>query len=117
MSQSAAASIPINARAKVLRACLLCSIIQTPADFKRNGCPNCEEIMQVSHKRNPFHAVGLLNALLSISHVFFVYDLDGVQMKQSTDRVTSCTTTHFDGVIAVIDPEASWVARWQRTGM
>lgn len=38
-----------------------------------------------------------------------------MQMKQSQDRVASCTTTHFDGVIAVIDPEASWVARWQRT--
>ena len=36
-------------------------------------------------------------------------------MKQSPDRVASCTTTHFDGVIAVIDPENSWVARWQRT--
>ena len=76
------AAIPTNARARQLRACLLCSIIQSPAEFKRNGCPNCEEIMQ---------------------------------MKQSQDRVASCTTTHFDGVIAVIDPESSWVARWQRT--
>lgn len=25
-----------------------------------------------------------------------------------------CTTTHFDGIIAVVDPETSWVARWQR---
>ncbi|PAV20571.1 transcription initiation Spt4 [Pyrrhoderma noxium] len=76
------ASIPSNARARQLRACLLCSIIQSPVDFRRNGCPNCEEIMQ---------------------------------MKQSQDRVLTCTTTHFEGVIAVIDPESSWVARWQRT--
>ena len=82
MSEQPAATIPTNARAKQLRACLLCSIIQSPVDFRRNGCPNCEEIMQ---------------------------------MKQSQDRVASCTTTHFDGVIAVIDPESSWVARWQRT--
>jgi hypothetical protein len=26
----------------------------------------------------------------------------------------SCTTTHFEGVIAVIDPTQSWVGRWQR---
>ncbi|KAI5119749.1 hypothetical protein M0805_004081 [Coniferiporia weirii] len=77
-----AALIPSNARARQLRACLLCSIIQSPVDFRRNGCPNCEEVMQ---------------------------------MKQSQDRVLSCTTTHFDGVVAVIDPETSWVARWQRT--
>jgi len=36
-------------------------------------------------------------------------------MKGSAERVTVCTTTYFDGIIAVIDPETSWVARWQRT--
>jgi len=76
------APIPNQARSKNLRACLLCSIIQTPVDFRRNGCPNCEDIMQ---------------------------------MKGSPDRIQACTTTHFDGSIAVVDPEKSWVARWQRT--
>lgn len=41
------AAIPPQARSKTLRACLLCSIIQLPNEFKRNGCPNCEEILQV----------------------------------------------------------------------
>ena len=36
-------------------------------------------------------------------------------MKGSPDRIQACTTTHFDGTIAVVDPEKSWVARWQRT--
>jgi len=36
-------------------------------------------------------------------------------MKNSADRVTQCTTTSFDGLIAVVDPESSWVAKWQRT--
>jgi len=36
------------------------------------------------------------------------------QMKGFPDRIGACTTTHFDGIIAVIDPENSWVARWQR---
>jgi len=30
-------------------------------------------------------------------------------------RLKACTTLYYDGVIAVIDPEKSWVARWQRT--
>ncbi|KAI0786514.1 transcription initiation protein spt4 [Abortiporus biennis] len=81
MSQSQVA-IPTQPRAKQLRACLLCSIIQTPGDFRKFGCPNCEELMQ---------------------------------MKGYQDRVGVCTTTYFDGIIAVIDPENSWVARWQRT--
>jgi len=37
-----------------------------------------------------------------------------MQMKGSPDRISVCTTTYYDGVIAVIDPESSWVARWQR---
>ena len=36
-------------------------------------------------------------------------------MKGYPDRIQSCTTTHFEGVISVINPEDSWVARWQRT--
>ncbi|KAF8876244.1 hypothetical protein BD779DRAFT_1449593 [Infundibulicybe gibba] len=27
----------------------------------------------------------------------------------------TCTTTYFGGIIAAIDPENSWVSRWQRT--
>ncbi|KAF8876247.1 Spt4/RpoE2 zinc finger-domain-containing protein [Infundibulicybe gibba] len=76
------ATIPAQAKSKHLRACLLCSIIQLPVEFRKNGCPNCEEIMQ---------------------------------MKGSPDRIGACTTTYFDGIIAVIDPENSWVSRWQRT--
>ncbi|KAF8901739.1 transcription initiation protein spt4 [Gymnopilus junonius] len=76
------AAIPPLARSKNLRACLLCSLIQVPNEFKKSGCPNCEEILQ---------------------------------MKGSADRIATCTTTQFDGVIAVIDPDQSWVAKWQRT--
>lgn len=39
-----------------------------------------------------------------------------MQMKQNGDRVEACTTSHFEGIIAVINPEKSWVAKWQRTG-
>lgn len=41
-------TIPSGAKARNLRACLLCSIIQTGQDFKKVGCPNCDEILQVS---------------------------------------------------------------------
>lgn len=36
-------------------------------------------------------------------------------MKGSPDRIQSCTSTYFDGIIALIDSETSWVGRWQRT--
>jgi len=38
-----------------------------------------------------------------------------MQLKGSEERVQTCTTHNFDGIIAIIDPETSWVARWQRT--
>lgn len=55
--------IPPQARSKNLRACLLCSIIQLPPDFRKSGCPNCEEILQVRTHSNRFHPSALLNDL------------------------------------------------------
>lgn len=47
-TRNSMASIPTQARSKALRACLLCSLIQAPIDWKKNGCPNCESILEVS---------------------------------------------------------------------
>ncbi len=54
----------------------------------------------------------MLHANSVCACVFFILQK---QMKGSPDRIQACTTTHFDGSIAVVDPEKSWVARWQRT--
>lgn len=35
-------------------------------------------------------------------------------MKGSGDRVLECTTSNFDGAIAMIQPSDSWVAKYQR---
>ena len=32
---------------KKLRACLLCSFVATPTEFKKQGCPNCESVLEV----------------------------------------------------------------------
>mmetsp|Transcript_8500 Transcript_8500/g.21944 ORF Transcript_8500/g.21944 Transcript_8500/m.21944 type:complete len:126 (-) Transcript_8500:271-648(-) len=29
------------------------------------------------------------------------------------DAMLQCTTPHFDGMVALMDPEKSWVGRWQ----
>jgi hypothetical protein len=39
-----------------------------------------------------------------------------VQSVGSQERVKQCTSLQFDGVIAMLRPESSWVARWQRLG-
>ncbi|KAK5109242.1 transcription elongation factor spt4 [Meristemomyces frigidus] len=30
-----------------LRACMVCSIVQTQTEFARKGCPNCEEFLEL----------------------------------------------------------------------
>jgi transcription elongation factor SPT4 len=37
-------------------------------------------------------------------------------MRGSADRVSECTSAMYDGIAAMLDPEESWVARWQRIG-
>lgn len=38
-----------------------------------------------------------------------------LHMKDSSKRVNSCTSGNFEGMIAQLRPERSWVSRWQRT--
>jgi len=39
-----------------------------------------------------------------------------LDMKADRNRVLYCTSPTFDGIIAMMDPPASWVAKWQRIG-
>ncbi|KIM20364.1 hypothetical protein M408DRAFT_330168 [Serendipita vermifera MAFF 305830] len=41
------AGIPPTGRARNIRACLVCSLIQTSIDFRKKGCPNCEHFLQM----------------------------------------------------------------------
>ncbi|KAJ3092534.1 transcription elongation factor spt4 [Quaeritorhiza haematococci] len=64
-----------------LRACMLCGLIKSNAQFKKDGCENCDEVLN---------------------------------LKKNKDRVAECTSATFDGVVALMQPDRSWVARWQR---
>lgn len=37
-----------------------------------------------------------------------------LQCKKNKDNVFGCTSNNFDGVIAVMSPDDSWVCKWQR---
>ncbi|KAI6882402.1 hypothetical protein KC318_g13571 [Hortaea werneckii] len=64
-----------------LRACMICSIVQPQAKFSREGCPNCEEFLELRH---------------------------------NGDAIAEGTSSVFEGLITLADPENSWVAKWQR---
>ncbi|CDZ96831.1 transcription initiation protein spt4 [Phaffia rhodozyma] len=46
MSKSTRNAVLPSQKAK-RRACLYCSILLSPGDFKKRGCPNCDEILQM----------------------------------------------------------------------
>lgn len=37
-----------------------------------------------------------------------------LRMKDYPRKVKTCTTTYFEGLIALVEPQNSWVAKWQR---
>jgi transcription elongation factor SPT4 len=39
---------------------------------------------------------------------------DFLNMKDDDDRVASCTTMYFEGNVALMEAQSSWVAKWQR---
>lgn len=39
---------------------------------------------------------------------------DFLEMRHSADVVQDCTSAVFEGMIALADPQSSWVAKWQR---
>ncbi|KAJ3312411.1 transcription elongation factor spt4 [Boothiomyces sp. JEL0838] len=73
--------VPADKDRRKLRACMLCSLVKSFDQFRRDGCENCEDVLN---------------------------------MKDDSDRVMDCTSPTFEGVIAVMKPEGSWVAKWQR---
>ncbi|KAL6265087.1 transcription elongation factor SPT4 [Pogonomyrmex barbatus] len=57
----------------------------------------------------------------SLVKTFDQFELDGcdncdefLRMKNNKDNVFDCTSSNFDGMIAVMSPEDSWVCKWQR---
>lgn len=39
-----------------------------------------------------------------------------LQMADNRQRVAECTSAYFEGMIAMMHPKESWVAKWQRIG-
>lgn len=58
---------------------------------------------------------------LLLFQAFDQFEIDGcenceefLRVKGNKDQVYDCTSNNFDGLIAVMSPEDSWVCKWQR---
>lgn len=71
-----------------LRACLVCSFVQTGSKFNSEGCPNCEEFLEMR---------GSNDAVLECTSQVF----EGMMTLNNTHSKTG-------------ESRGSWVARWQR---
>uniref|UniRef100_A0A8C0XBL8 Spt4/RpoE2 zinc finger domain-containing protein n=1 Tax=Castor canadensis TaxID=51338 RepID=A0A8C0XBL8_CASCN len=56
-----------------------------------------------------------------LPHTIDQFEYDGcdncdayLQMKGNREMVYDCTSSSFDGIIAMMSPEDSWVSKWQR---
>lgn len=47
----------MSSASKKLRACLMCSFVATAQEFKREGCPNCEQYLEVKKKKRVFNSI------------------------------------------------------------
>lgn len=59
--------------------------------------------------------------LCSLVKTFEQFEFDGcdnceeyLHLKNNRDGVYDCTSSNFDGVVALMSPDDSWVAKWQR---
>ncbi|XP_065837753.1 transcription elongation factor SPT4-like [Oscarella lobularis] len=61
--------------------------------------------------------------LCSLIKTLEQFEMDGcdnceelLQLRNSREAIYDCTSSNFDGMIGLMSPEESWVARWQRIG-
>lgn len=87
-----------------LRACLVCSLVKVRKHFP----------LQFFEMH--------FNKFISLQS-FDQFEYDGcdncdefLRMKNNKDNVYDHTSNNFDGIIALMSPEDSWVAKWQRIG-
>lgn len=59
--------------------------------------------------------------LCSIVKSIDQFEMDGCEnceqylaMKHDRDKVYDCTSSNFDGIVALTNPNDSWVAKWQK---
>ncbi|CAM9165292.1 unnamed protein product [Choristocarpus tenellus] len=89
------AEVPKNL--KGLRACKRCSLVKS----------NDQASLQIYQ----------LQCFRSIDYQFVntgCENCDFLEMESDQTRVQECTTTYFSGLMSMIEPDSSWVAKWQR---
>ena len=105
-----------------LRACLATGLIKTEEQWFKDGCAAARENLRgrppAAHRsrpcprkiaRPPAARPPLTPAAARRSHDIFGY----IRMAEDRDVVHEFTSPNFDGMVAIMEPKNSWVARWQ----
>lgn len=62
----------------------------------------------------------LVCSLIKTHAMFYKYGCDNcediLELSKNDERIEGCTSKNFEGMIALMDPKESWVAKWQRIG-
>ncbi|KAM7334044.1 hypothetical protein ACRRTK_007364 [Alexandromys fortis] len=94
-----------------LRACLLCSLVKVSVGDLVVGTTGEAE----------WEKEGEMGPQTEKEKTIDQFEYDGcdnceayLQMKGNREMVYDCTSSSFDGIIAMMSPEDSWVSKWQR---
>lgn len=97
-----------------LRACMVCSIVQTQQVFFSSLYPS-SALHSPSAPHHPHLAPKLT---VQPTQRFFREGCpnceDFLRLQGSSDAIQDCTSQVFEGLITLADPSKSWVAKWQR---
>ena len=76
-----------------------------------------EDSLRIPHDLRNLRACLVCSLIKSIT----MFEEDGcdncediMPMRGNRERVYECTSNNFEGMIALMQPEESWVAKWQR---
>ncbi len=76
-----------------------------------------EDSIRIPHDLRNLRACLVCSLIKSVT----MFERDGcdncediMPMKGNSDRVYECTSSNFEGMIALMHQEESWVAKWQR---
>lgn len=88
----------MNGPARGLRACMVCSIVQQQQVSRFH----VHQITKHTDNQQKFISMGCPNCE------------EFLNLRGSSDAVNDCCSQVFEGVITLVDPQVSWVAKWQR---
>ena len=106
---------------RYLRACMVCSIVQTASvrlgfiEKEKEPCGNrWKKWEELGRGRREMHFTDTFLKKQRFRDQGCPNCEEFLRLQGNQENIESCTSQVFEGVITLADPARSWVAKWQR---